>query len=128
MTEPTDTGLRGPDLLVAVVNHILQHRETWDQKEWHSECGTKHCVAGWTQVMGGQPMDEDCVVDDAEELLGLSYDEANYLFSSDRTLYEIRAFAVNFRDWYYGEGAYAPGAALSPIPPRSCGFPTTSGR
>ena len=101
MTEPTDTGLRGPDLLVAVVNHILQHPETWNQGVYHSRCGTRHCVAGWAQIMGGRDANKDTAHEDAEGLLGLSQGQAAYLFSIFRSLREIRKFAVKFRDGDY---------------------------
>jgi hypothetical protein len=40
-------------LRVAVAAQIEQHPETWGQGAWHSECGTQHCVAGWTVVLAG---------------------------------------------------------------------------
>lgn len=46
-----DIGLRGLDLLDAVIAHIEQHPETWEQDYWR--CGTAMCIAGWTAEMAG---------------------------------------------------------------------------
>lgn len=32
------------------LNNILNHLEMWDQEVWHSECGTRHCFAGWVEL------------------------------------------------------------------------------
>jgi len=65
-------------LLADVFNHIITHPETHNQRKYH--CGTSHCVAGWTQVLGRGPM--------PEYPLDATYD-ANYLFASERTASEI---------------------------------------
>lgn len=54
------TGL--PDLAVPrlaerVLVQIEQHPETYDQAMWHSECGTRHCAAGWAVRLAGVPAD-----------------------------------------------------------------------
>jgi len=77
-------------LLAAVVNQIITYPETHNQDEYH--CGTSHCVAGWAQVLGHGPMLKypTNIWDDAVGLLGLSQDDAHYLFSSQRRISEIR--------------------------------------
>jgi uncharacterized protein YbdZ (MbtH family) len=40
-------------LRAAVAAQIREHPETHDQSVWHHQCGTKHCVAGWTVVLAG---------------------------------------------------------------------------
>lgn len=37
----------------AVHEQISIHPETHDQSNWHSSCGTTHCVAGWAVVKSG---------------------------------------------------------------------------
>jgi hypothetical protein len=93
MTKP----LRGKELLIAVVDQITKHPETWDQTQWH--CGTSHCVAGWAQIMGGRKEDADTALDDARELIGLADFEANYLIYRERTIPEI----VEFKDAFIND-------------------------
>lgn len=42
-----------PALPGRVLRQITEHPETHDQCTWHSICGTKHCVAGWTTHLAG---------------------------------------------------------------------------
>lgn len=85
--------LRDDELLRAVVNQITQHREMWDQTNYHSDCGTKHCVAGWAQILGGRPVTHRYPNIEAQALLGLSDVDAAWLFAGHRTLPEIYSFA-----------------------------------
>ena len=80
-------------LLADVVNQIVSQPETHSQEEWH--CGTSHCFAGWTQVLGRGPTGRypSNVADDAADLLGLTPDDARYLFSAERTTPEIHRCA-----------------------------------
>jgi len=103
-------------LLAAVVNQIITYPETHNQNEYH--CGTSHCVAGWTQVLGHGPMLEypANVWDDAADQLGLSPEEAHYLFLSGLTIPEIHRRASEliigeFRIEYdkYGYDRYGRG-------------------
>lgn len=32
---------------------IINHPESYDQSVWHSECGAKHCAAGWVVALAG---------------------------------------------------------------------------
>ncbi|HEY3493357.1 MAG TPA: pentapeptide repeat-containing protein [Polyangiaceae bacterium] len=49
-----------PDLPRKVLDQITAHPETWDQRAWHSKCGTRHCVAGWAVRLtpGGDDLEE----------------------------------------------------------------------
>ena len=89
-TEP----LRGEKLLKTVVNQILAHPETWYQGNWH--CGTKHCIAGWCQILSGKPQNSDSAASDAQEALGISDTDASFLFRSSCTISEAYYFAANF--------------------------------
>lgn len=70
-----------------VIDQINAHPESWDQSVWH--CGTKHCFAGWAQILAGKPEIKDLVIDQAMSFLGISYPDANYYFSSERTLQDL---------------------------------------
>lgn len=97
---------RGKELLRQVVNKILECPGEWDQKTWH--CGTKHCVGGWAQILGGRPQDMDATAKDAMELIGLSQEDAAWLFSGARRIGEIHAFATAFVNGkrYYNQYGY----------------------
>ena len=56
-------------LLCKVVNKILEHPETWYQGQWHSACGTKHCIAGHTQIEIGKLVNSGTASRDAKEAL-----------------------------------------------------------
>jgi len=61
----------------------------WDQGSWH--CGTKHCFAGWAQILSGKPANDATARVDAREWLGLTRYEADYFFSMVRTLEDFQA-------------------------------------
>ena len=44
------TTVKHPDRLAEQINLILTNPDSWDQKTWHSLCGTKHCIAGHGQI------------------------------------------------------------------------------
>lgn len=78
--------------LVAVMNRILSNPMAWDQTQWH--CGTGHCFGGHAQIMSGkEPDDATCKID-AREWLELTIQEADWLFSSYRTLPELHRFVL----------------------------------
>ena len=107
--------LRGEKLLKTAVNQILAHPETWNQKEWHSECGTKHCIAGWCQILSGKPS-SDQAKEDAKEALGISESDADYLFRGGCSLGEIYYFAQHFnRDGFNRDGFDRDGNKLIPF-------------
>jgi hypothetical protein len=94
--EVNNEPLTGKKLLQTAVNQILAHPETWNQAEYHSECGTMHCIAGWCQILGGRPANIASTLYDSERLLGISRKESLWIFSKDRSLLEIYNFAKNF--------------------------------
>lgn len=78
---------------------ITEHPESYNQDLWGSqtECGTKHCIAGWACVLSGVQLSWYYAYDDdvsytfmtkdgahistvARDLLGLSSDQAEKLF------------------------------------------------
>ena len=42
-----------PDLPARIIEQVTKHPETWDQGQWHSACGAKHCIAGWAVNLSG---------------------------------------------------------------------------
>jgi hypothetical protein len=91
-TEP----LRGEKLLKTAINQILKHPETWYQGSWHSACGTKHCIAGWCQILSGHAQNELTTKEDAQKALEITSYEAANLFRPDCSLAEMYYFAENF--------------------------------
>lgn len=85
---------RGKALMRAVINKIIADPDCWKQTSWH--CGTRHCVGGWAQILGGRRANFDDVLEDAKMFLGLKYSEAYWLFESARSLTETYAFATAF--------------------------------
>ena len=78
---------------VAAKLRSLKENEGFDMGWWltqKKECGTVGCIAGWTCVLYGKPqyngpnsMDNKNNVD-ATKLLGLTWQEADKLFTPDR--------------------------------------------
>jgi hypothetical protein len=62
----------------------------WKQDSWH--CGTKHCFAGWAQVLANKPVSNETVRRDARQFLGLTMAEADYLFAGHRTLEDFKSY------------------------------------
>lgn len=80
------------ELLKKVMNQIIQEPETWDQSEWHSECGTAHCFAGWCEVYMKQDGTHNQWINayhNAVSGLGIPNGLADYLFSPFRTKSEL---------------------------------------
>jgi len=38
-------------LLVRVAKRVFRNQSKFDMHNWHSECGTQHCLAGWAFVL-----------------------------------------------------------------------------
>lgn len=113
-------------LLRKVMEHITAHPEEYDQREYavRTECGTKHCIAGWAVVLADNPeinypdvlyvWDHRTATDfswrarlgsigqpwsrRAEEVLGLTWGQGVYLFHERRTLDEIWSFVEEISD------------------------------
>lgn len=95
-------------LLNEVVAGIEADPASWKQSVWHSRptkehpCGTVHCIAGHTALTspdyatklryrGYQSSEPQAT---AQSMLGLSDDQAAYLFSGGRTWDEIKNFQL----------------------------------
>ena len=96
-------------LLIEVVNQICQNPETHNQSIFHSLCGTVHCVAGWAQIKAGMLPCSNTAEEDAQLALGLSREEAGWLFSSRRSLPEIHSFAATLirGEKYFGKDGFS---------------------
>lgn len=97
--------MRNVELIERVMEYILDHPRQHQQGAWISECGTAACFAGWTCLLSGFEqlrnsaghLYDSLIVDDsdpdgwaeiprkAEELLGLTEDEAGILFHPTNT-------------------------------------------
>lgn len=103
-------------LLREVIEQIEKTPNLWDQSSWYNldnECGTSYCVAGWVAVKRGHEPPQINLYEDDDDIweiekspgeyvhvsewseyeLGLSEDQADWLFSGNRTLEEIKATA-----------------------------------
>ena len=123
--------LSGEKLLKTAINQIIRHPETWDQSAWHSDCGTKHCLAGWCQILSGKRPNKETALEDARKALRISLEEARRLFRTSCPLVEMYQFAENFsldgynrhgydrdgygRDGYNRDGYSRDGEKLKPF-------------
>lgn len=68
----------------------------WDQDVYHSHCGTRHCFAGWVEILSGRanPRTNDDTYTDvaAREELETDQETSQYLFHTSRTLEELEEF------------------------------------
>ena len=96
-----------------VIERIKAEPVNWGQYIWHSPCGTRHCYAGWAEVLAkgkdwklpeiwldvfranAEAIEEAVsqVIQDAREWLELTEAEADYLFRAIRTLEELEEYA-----------------------------------
>ena len=84
--------LRGAALLLAAIEHIITHPESWDQAViWHD--GDRHCLFGWCQIIAGLSPDADYCFEEVRDLLGLCTPDAAWLCAPSRTMDQIRWFA-----------------------------------
>lgn len=98
-----------------IIDQIREHPESWNQKVYHSGCGTKHCIAGWAHLHKNSgvyelPYDVSDVLRDAKEWLELTPAQALYLFSSTRTLEHL---VHGYQDGYNFHGTAADGHGYS---------------
>lgn len=77
-----------------IVSRIEANPEVWDQRVWHSRCGTAHCVAGHAQIDSGEPENPKKAYEDGLEWLELTEDEAEWLFNDSRTIADFRRVLV----------------------------------
>jgi hypothetical protein len=79
------------ELFDRVLAHIEAHPHMWDQNVvWHSTCGTRHCFAGFVEIIGG--LGTDSGPREIDGALGVSSDEGIWLSGVDRTLDDFRRF------------------------------------
>ena len=82
---------RNIELLQQTMQHILDHPEQHDQTIWMNECRTVACFAGWTCLLSGQVSSYWVFIPNrAIDLLGLTEDEANILFSERNTIPQLQ--------------------------------------
>jgi len=74
-----------------VLAKIESDPNCWDQSNWH--CGTKHCFAGWAQILSGKEPNVHTVRTDAREFLDIDKPYADYLFDPDRTINDLKDIA-----------------------------------
>ena len=80
-----------------VLDKIKSDPEHWQQSDWH--CGTKHCFAGWAQILSGKPANNDTVRHDARIFLDLDSVTADYCFAYDATIKRLES-VLDGRDGY----------------------------
>lgn len=69
------------ELLLKVKAEILNQPERFDMSDWHSPCGTTHCIAGWCEVIQKRPYTRNSSAkQSAQADLGLTDDECKRLF------------------------------------------------
>ncbi|ATS92934.1 hypothetical protein SEA_SUPERPHIKIMAN_92 [Mycobacterium phage Superphikiman] len=102
--------MRNKALLNEVMQFILKYPEAHDQGVYFSECGTVACFAGWACYLAGYdkvPGSRGIVADPespkgcdhasfkARDLLGLTTDEAEYLFYADNSVEDLQRMVAN---------------------------------
>ncbi len=82
------------DLYQRVLDQIKANPETWDQSLWHGSCWTKHCFAGWAEILSGQTPEKYYfgTRSRAARALKISVSQAEYLFHADRTLADFAVY------------------------------------
>lgn len=86
------------ELYKRVLSGIRAYPESWNQERWHSDCGTRHCFAGWVEILAGYEWDcEESHLTKlrAQAQLQLTDQQTRYLFDSTRTIKDFE----NFLDW-----------------------------
>ena len=83
-----------------VLDKIKAEPHLWDQDHWHSFCGTRHCFAGWAQVMSGNLPSEKYARQDAQAFFEMDDNVASYAFWSRTTLEELEELLnPDFKRW-----------------------------
>lgn len=88
--------MRNVELLEKTMQHIMDHPETHNQRMWVNGCGTVGCFAGWACLLSPEITLEELYFtfpdgsqshtqDAAMRVLGLTYKEADNLFSEDNS-------------------------------------------
>ena len=82
-----------------VLDQIEKHPETWYQGSWHycHTCETKHCFAGWAQLLAGENESRMNAFCDAVIFLDVTDEQANFLFNPNRTVGDFRWFLTRYQ-------------------------------
>jgi hypothetical protein len=75
--------------LKPILCYLRSSLETRDQTFWHRDYGYSHCLAGHCQLAAGKPADRRLARSDAAAYLGLTNEEAAWLFAAERTLSQL---------------------------------------
>lgn len=90
-------GIPGPPiedqrkLLSMIADKVRKNPDSLDMNDWHSDCGTTSCLAGWAQILSGRPRSRDNAYKDGVELIPI----AAHLFYTDDNV-EAKAFLSQF--------------------------------
>lgn len=76
------------DRLRTIIERIEANPTCWNQIRWH--CNTAHCIAGHAQLDAGHAADDYKAERQARDWLGLLGGDAQWLFTSWRTLPELK--------------------------------------
>ena len=79
--------------LAQVVAIIDANPESWKQDDWHSPCGTKHCLAEHAELLARDIPKLSCSFatwDIAQEFFEMTPHQADYFFGRNRTLSDFR--------------------------------------
>jgi hypothetical protein len=87
-----------------IVQKIIDNPSCWIQSNYH--CGSSHCIAGHAQIESGFPASHRFAHQDGLKWLGLTCEQATYLFHSKRTLNEIIEFYQDAKHTVEKSGAY----------------------
>ena len=100
--------MKNVKLAVAVINHILDHPETWSQQVWH--CRTTHSFAGHVQIMGSCAENVEKCYDAFIKLLECSREDAAWLAYTGRTLSELHTYVKSYVEGtpYFDADGYDP--------------------
>jgi hypothetical protein len=78
------------ELYKLILDQINTDPYSWKQQDWHSPCGTSHCVAGWAEYLTtGESINIAKTESIARKALDLTSTQAEYLFSPVRDLGEL---------------------------------------
>ena len=86
-----------------VLDTIKANPDSWNQKVWHTDCGTAHCFAGHAQLLAGHMRTSEHARNHAMDFLEITTPESDYLFDHMRTLADFESV---FEDGFYGESGY----------------------
>ena len=78
-----------PDvLLAATFNRIMEDPSSWDQRSFHSDCGTTHCFCGHSEILLGEIQNANHI-DFIKKRYNLSAYVAATIIDAENTLSEV---------------------------------------